>query len=213
MRPGSILALLIASLISGCSNWSGFGFDAQGPELPRLRQLLGVRPGMIIADIGAGEGELSAALAAEVGASGRIYATEIDPDRVKALRAKFAREKLGNVIVVEAAAAETRLPRECCDAVVVRRAYHHFSAPMEINGSVLAALRPGGQLAIIDLPPLWPWAPAGAPPQRKGHGVESSAVVQEVTQSGFLLVEVARDWPGPRFLGTYCALFRKPGAR
>jgi SAM-dependent methyltransferase len=189
-------ALLLAALLPACSNWAGFGFDAQGPEMPRIRQALRLGPGMTIADVGAGKGELSAALAGEVGAGGRVFATDVDRDRVAALRAKFDREKRANVAVVEGAVSETRLPRGCCDAIIVRRAYHHFTQPMEMNASLREALRPGGLLAVIDMP-LW------------GHGAASDRVIREITGSGFELVELVRDWPGPRILDTYCALFRR----
>lgn len=188
--------LLVAALLPACSNWAGFGFDAEGPELSRIREVLRIERGMTIADVGAGKGELSAALAREVGEQGRIFATDVDGDRLEALRAKFAREKLSNVVVVEGAASDTRLPRACCDAIILRRAYHHLSHPMEMNASLREALRPGGLLAVIDMP-LW------------GHGVTADKVVREVTGRGFELVELDKKWPGPRMLDTYCAIFRR----
>jgi ubiquinone/menaquinone biosynthesis C-methylase UbiE len=192
-----LAALLLAALLPGCGNWAGFGFDARGPEMPRIREVLRLERGMTVADIGAGKGELAAALAGEVGSDGRIFATDIDRDRIEALRAKFAREKLGNVVVVEGGASETRLPRACCDAIILRRAYHHLTQPKEMNASLREALRPGGVLAIIDLPPIL------------GHGVRSDRVIAEVTRSGFELVGLVEDWPGPWVLDTYCAIFRR----
>lgn len=191
-----IARLLLAALLPGCSNWAGFGFDASGPELPRIREVLRIQQGMTIADVGAGKGELAAALASEVGSDGRIFATDIDRDRIEALRARFGREKRANVVVVEGAVAETRLPRGCCDAIILRRAYHHLTQPMEMNASLREALRPGGLLAIIDMP-LW------------GHGAASEKVIGEVGRSGFELVTLFKDWPGPWLLDTYCALFRR----
>ena len=191
-----IAALLLTAFLPACSNWAGFGFDAQGPEMPRIREVLRLQQGMTIADVGAGKGQLSSALAGEVGAEGMIFATDIDRDRIEVLRAKFAREKLANVVVVEGAASETKLPRGCCDAIILRRAYHHLTHPVEMNASLREALRPAGLLAVIDMP-LW------------GHGVTSDKVVGEVTRSGFELVELVTDWPGPPILNTYCALFRR----
>src|SRR5574341_672093 len=112
-----VVPLLLALLLPGCGNWGGFGFDAQGPEMPRIREALALKPGMAIADVGAGKGELSSALAGEVGPGGRVFATDVDRDRIEALRTKFAREKLANVVVVEGGTADTRLPRSCCDEI------------------------------------------------------------------------------------------------
>jgi SAM-dependent methyltransferase len=101
----------------------------------------------------------------------------------------------------------------CCDAVVLRRVYHHLSDPAATNVELLRAVRPGGVLAIIDFPPtlswLWPWPPNGVPRNRKGHGVAAGLVVDEVTASGFELVKVIDDWPGREPLESYCAVFRK----
>src|SRR5262245_43730552 len=198
-----LASLLLVALLSACSNWGGFGFDAKGPEMPRIREALGLKPGMTIADVGAGKGELSAALASEVGSSGKVFATDVDRERIDALRQKFEREKLTNVVVVEGGAADTRLPRECCDAIVLRRVYHHLTEPAAVNASLLRSLRPGGVLAVIDFPPPLFF--------NRGHyGVPGKIVVSEVTASGFELRRVMDDWPGRGPLGSYCVLFRKP---
>jgi ubiquinone/menaquinone biosynthesis C-methylase UbiE len=194
---------LALPLLSACSNWSGGGFDATGTEMLRIRDALRLEKGMTIADVGAGKGELSSALAGEVGAGGKIFATDLDRDRVEALRQKFAREKLANVVVVEAGASDTRLPSACCDVIVLRRVYHHIGDPAGINASLLRSLRPGGVLAIIDFPPPFFLG-------RGEYGVPPVILVSEVTKSGFELVRLLEDWPGRGPLGSYCAVFRKP---
>jgi hypothetical protein len=72
-------------------------------------------------------------------------------------------------------------------------------------------------LAVIDFPPLlswlWPWAPAGVPGNRGGHGVDARLVTQEVVASGFELVQVIEDWPGRWPLASYCAVFTKRRGR
>jgi ubiquinone/menaquinone biosynthesis C-methylase UbiE len=201
--PLSTAALLVAALVSGCSNWSGFGFDANGPEMPRLKGALALKPGMVVADVGAGKGQLTRALAATVGPGGRVFATEIDPDRLEALRAMLAEAELANVTIVEAKSRDSGLPAGCCDAIVLRRVYHHVTDPAETNASLLRALRPGGLLAVIDFPPPFFIG-------RGSLGVPAQSVVDEVTASGFEMLELRTDWPGRGPLETYCALFRKP---
>src|SRR5688572_33159930 len=90
-------ALLVAALLSGCNDWTGFGFNASGPEMPRIREAIGLKAGMVVADVGAGKGQLTRALAEAVGPGGHVFSTDIDPDRVKALRAMFAAANVGNV--------------------------------------------------------------------------------------------------------------------
>ncbi|MGH8742554.1 MAG: class I SAM-dependent methyltransferase, partial [Burkholderiales bacterium] len=112
------MALAFCAVSSGCQ-WSGFGFHADGPEMPRLKQALALEPGRVVADVGAGKGELTLALAHEVGPNGRVFSTEIDAKRLKHLRESAAGAKLGNVTVVEARSSETGLPPNCCDAIVL----------------------------------------------------------------------------------------------
>jgi ubiquinone/menaquinone biosynthesis C-methylase UbiE len=196
---GKALSFVLALGCAGCGNWSGFGFRADGAEMPRLKQVLALKEGMVVADVGAGKGELTLAIAHEVGASGRVFSTEIDPARLKRLRDAA----LGNVTVVEAQGHETGLPPSCCDAIVLRRVYHHLTEASGTNASLLRSLRPGGMLVIIDFPPPLSW-------MRGSLGVPAKTVVHEVKASGFESVQLISDWPGRGPLGSYCAVFRKP---
>jgi FkbM family methyltransferase len=76
---------------------------------------------MSVADVGAGQGEMTVALAAEIGPSGRIYATDIDPEALEQIRTRVAAAELRNVTILQARARDTGLPTSCCDAVVLRR--------------------------------------------------------------------------------------------
>lgn len=195
--------MLLSAACAGCGSWTGFGFRADGPEMQRLRQVLALEAGSVAADVGAGKGELTVALAGEVGPNGRVFSTEIDPGRLKALRGAVVDAGLHNVTVVEARSRDSGLPANCCDAIVLRRVYHHLSDPASINASLLRSLRPGGVLAVIDLPPPFFWF-------RGSLGVPAKAVIDEVTACGFEPMRLIDDWPGRGPLGSYCALFRKP---
>ena len=197
---GAALVVLLAIAAAGLGTWRGSGFRADGPELSRLRNVLALKPGMAVADVGAGNGQLTAVLAAEVGTNGRVYSNDLDLEQI---RATVAAARLSNVTVVQSQADDTNLPEHCCDAIVVRRVYHHLTNPAAINASLMRALRPGGVLAVIDFPPLvsWVWA--------LNHGVDVRRVTQEVVAGGFQLVTVIDDWPGRGPLGSYCAVFSK----
>jgi SAM-dependent methyltransferase len=216
---GTTAAIIVLAVVlgAGCDSWRGLGFRASGPEMLRLRQVLALKPGLAVADVGAGRGEVTVALAAEVGPGGRVFATEIDPEALEQIRAAVAAATIDTVTVVHARAHDTGLPTGCCDAVLLRRVYHHLTDPASTNIGLRRALRPGGVLAIIDFPPmlawLWPWAPKGVPQNRDGHGVSVHLVVEEVTASGFELVQVIEDWPGRSPLASYCVVFRKPRDR
>lgn len=196
------IALVLALICAGCGH-SGGGFRAGGPEMPRLRQVLALQAGMVVADVGAGKGELTLALAREVGTKGHVFSTEIDPARLRRLREAVRGAGRDNVTVVEAQESETGLPSSCCDAIVLRRVYHHLTAPVRLNASLRQSLRPGGVLVIIDFPPPFSW-------MRGSLGVPAQAVVGEVKASGFELLRLIDDWPGRGPLRSYCAVFRKP---
>lgn len=132
-RGATVIILLIVLLGAGCNNWRGLGFRASGPEMPRLRQVLALKPGMSVADVGAGKGEVTVALAAEVGPSGYVFSTEIDSEALEQLRAVVAAATLENVTVVQAHAHKTGLPTSCCDAILLRRVYHHLTHPATTN--------------------------------------------------------------------------------
>ena len=205
MRRGdaAAIALVFSAFSAGCGSWSGGGFRADGPEMPRLRQVLVLETGKVVADVGAGEGGLTLALAREVGSNGRVFSTELDPERLRGLREAVAAARLGNVTVVEASVSETGLPPNCCDAIVLRRVYHHVTDPAGISASLLRSLRPGGVLAVIDFPPPFFLG-------RGSFGVPAKTVISEVTGGGFELVRVIDDWPGRGPLASYCVVLRKP---
>lgn len=196
------ITLGLSAACAGCG-WTGFGFRADGPEMPRLRQVLALEAGSVVADVGAGKGELTLALAREVRSNGRVFSTEIDARRLKELREAVGEARLDNVTVVEARSHETGLPPDCCDAIVLRRVYHHLSDAASINASLLRSLRPGGVLAVIDFPPPFFWS-------RGSLGVPAKAVIDEVSGSGFEPLRLIDDWPGRGPLKSYCAVFRKP---
>jgi ubiquinone/menaquinone biosynthesis C-methylase UbiE len=203
LAVAATVAAVLSAVYAGCGSWTGFGFRADGREMPRLRQALTLETATVVADVGAGKGELTLALARAVGPSGHVFSTEIDPGRLRHLRDAVVAAKLDNVTVVEAYSSETGLPPNCCDAIVLRRVYHHLTDPSGINASLLRSLRPGGVLAIIDFPPPFFMS--------RGHlGVPAEIVISEVVSSGFQVLRVVDDWPGRGPLESYCVVFRKP---
>jgi ubiquinone/menaquinone biosynthesis C-methylase UbiE len=159
---------------------------------------------MTVADVGAGFGAWTMAFAKALGPSGRVYATEVGAAQLAAIRASAV--DLSNVTIIEGAERSTNLPEACCDGILIRDVYHHLTQPADIVGSLAAALKPGGRLAVIDFPPV-PGSPvsAGVPANRGGHGVPLDVVMEEVTRAGFVSVNVTRDWslgsgPGDLFL-------------
>lgn len=175
-------------------------------EIARLAALMEWKPGTVVADIGAGDGGYSFAAAERVGASGHVFATEIDTQKLKELRAEIKKRSLQNVTANESGEADTKLPTSCCDAIFLRRVYHHLTKPAEFDASLIRSLKPGGRLAIIDFPPRAGLDPVeGVPANRGGHGIPQKIVVEELTAAGLQVEKIVDDWPGD----SYCVLFVK----
>lgn len=180
-------------------------------EVPRLLELLELKPGMTVADVGAGFGAWTMRLARAIGPSGRVYATDLGAAQLAALRDATARERLNNVTIIEGAASSTNLPALCCDAILIRDAYHHFTQPDALIKSLAASLKPGGRLAVIDFPPRPSTdVPAGVPANRGGHGVPSDVVEREV-RGELTHVRTIPAWsPASEPASLFLVLFRKP---
>ena len=175
-------------------------------EVPKLAALMEWKPGTVVADIGAGDGSYAFAAVEHLGATGRVFASEIDAEKLKALRSEVKRRNLQNVTVVESGEAETNLPASCCDAIFLRRVYHHLTKPAEFDAGLIRSLKPGGKLAIIDFPPHPEYGKVkGVPKDREDHGIQQKILIDELTRAGFQLEKIVDDWPTM----DYCVLFVK----
>ena len=159
-----------------------------------------------MADIGAGKGQMTLAAAKRVGATGRVYTTELDAKKLAHLEELAAKEK--NITALRAGETQTNLPPECCDSIFMRLVYHHLTKPAEIDASLFRSLKPGGLLAVIDEePPPGSKKVEGVPENRGGHGMPQKILIEELTSAGFQVVKSFDDWPS----NLYCVVFRKPG--
>ncbi len=189
-----------------CAIWAAVGLlqranaDA-ADEIKRLAALMDWKPGTIVADIGAGDGRYAFAAAQIVGPSGKVFATEIDQGKLAKLRSEVAKRHLSNVIVLDSKEADTNLPSECCDAIFLRRVYHHLTKPAEFDAALVRSLKPGGHLAIIEFPPRSGLEPVeGVPANRGGHGIPQKIAIEELTAAGFHMTKTVGDWPDNDYL-------------
>jgi SAM-dependent methyltransferase len=173
-------------------------------EVSRLIEVLRIEPGDAVADVGAGDGRWAVALSPAVGDSGRVFATEVDANDLKQIRSRIERTGATNVTVVQGDQNETGLPGACCDAILLRRVYHHFQNPQLMQNELRAALRGDGRLLVIDFDTHRQWSrPAGVPESRDGHGISREMLVSEMKHSHFELVDEMK-WTN----GDYALVFR-----
>jgi ubiquinone/menaquinone biosynthesis C-methylase UbiE len=123
----------------------------------RVIETLGLKPGQIIADVGAGTGYFSVRLAKSA-AEPKVYAADIEPSMVQYLRDRASKEGLKNVIAVQASAASPNLP-EPVDVILIVDTYHHIGDRETYFRKLTKSLKPGGRIAIIDFKPDSPEGP------------------------------------------------------
>ncbi len=197
----SVTALLCAGLLlTGHAGAQSSEAEARqdAADVARLTELLRIRSGSVVADVGTAGGALSLLFSPVVGPAGRVFATDINKDRIRDINANVANAGITNVTVILGDANRTNLPDGCCDAIFMRHVYHHFGDPLRMNQSLLQGLKPGGRLAIADfLPTSKKSAPPGQRGEGENHGVMPDTVIEELKAAGF---ENAREetWSRPR---------------
>jgi predicted methyltransferase len=185
-------------------------------EAQRLFDLMELKPGMTVAEIGGGGGAMTVEMAKRLGPEGRVYSSELSADRRADIRAAATRAKLANVTVIESGDSTANLPEGCCDAIFMRSVYHHFTHPEEMDRSLVAALKPGGRLGVIDFEPSpGSKVPDGVPANRGGHGVPPALVIDELSSAGMTSTGPSAVWPNQQSAAdgrSFLVLFRKPSS-
>jgi SAM-dependent methyltransferase len=135
--------------------------DAAG-EPRQLVQLLGIKPGMTVADIGAGSGYYDVRLAPIVGPNGRIIAEDVMPEYLQSLRHRVSDLGLQNVTVSLGEPHDPRLPAHSLDAAILVHMYHEVAQPYGLLYNLAPALKPNARVGIVDA--IGPTAEHGTPP-------------------------------------------------
>lgn len=129
-------------------------FESPGREVYDRRAAIvaasGVKPGMRVADIGAGTGLFTLLFARAVGPTGQVTAVDISPTFVANIQRRAQNAKLGNVSTRVNSQTDTGLPPASVDLVFISDTYHHFEQPRAMLASIHRALRTGGTLIVID---------------------------------------------------------------
>lgn len=216
MRKVSVHAMLMR-MIAGLVLLSTFSVYAQSPaptfeqETQHIAKALQLASGMTVADVGAGDGKYSVFLSDTVGTAGRVYATEIEQAKVDAISQTTAGRD--NVTALLGQQDSTGLPEQCCDRILLRRVFHHIHHPEPMLKSMLASLKPGGLIAIIDFLPRHDLGNQDSTPEDHEHGTSVEKLIERVTASGFELVGQVEDFPSRIEHGKktdFCVVFRRP---
>jgi ubiquinone/menaquinone biosynthesis C-methylase UbiE len=116
----------------------------------KVMETTGVKPGMVVGEVGAGLGYFTFWLAKGVGQSGKVYANDIDGSALAAIERRSESEKLRNVETVLGSVEEPRFPPDSLDMVFIVNAFHDLEKPVELLANLLPALKPGATVVIMD---------------------------------------------------------------
>jgi len=132
----------------------------------KVMDAIGVSPGMVVAEIGAGRGRYVVQFAVRVGENGKVYAEDIDAAALQYLEKRCDRWGLKNVETILGDVTEPKLPEGKLDLIFVISAYHHFEDPVALLRNARSALKPDGKLAIGEWFPTDERPRSGTPPEK-----------------------------------------------
>ena len=158
-------------------------------EAQSVMELAEIRPGMTVADIGAGDGYYTVRLAERVGRDGRVLAQDIDSNALRRLGLRVERERLDNVSIKKGDADDPRLPAASFDRVFLVYMYHEVTEPYAFLWRLYPALRKGGKVIVVEM---------DKPTDQ--HGIPPALLFCEFAAVGFRLAEFVRK---PELQGYY----------
>lgn len=171
--------------------------DSKG-EAAKVMDLAAIKPGMTVADIGAGEGYYTVRLAERVGSKGRVLAQDIDRDALARLGRRVETERLDNVSIRLGKPDDPLLPERSFDRVFLVHMYHEVQEPYAFLWRLWPSLKPEGRVIVVDVD-----RPAGQ------HGINPLLLSCEFAKVGFEL-DAFRNAPE---LAGYYAQFKRAATR
>jgi len=163
-----------------------------------------LKKGQDIVDVGAGTGLFIDGLAQSVGIAGKVYALDISPDFVEALKKRTREQGLEQVEVRLSKPRSVELPALSVDAAFVCDTYHHFEYPQHVLFSLYRAIRPRGILYVVDFERI----PGTSRPWILEHvRADKRTFIKEIEQAGFLFEEEVQV---PGLEENYLLRFRRP---
>ena len=155
--------------------------QAHQPE--KVMDVVGVEPGMVIGEVGAGRGYFTFWLSRRVGEAGKVYANDIVPNVLRSVRERCERDGITNIETVLGEVDDPLLPEGALDMVFIVNAFHDLTRPVVLLNSLISSLKPGATVVIIDRDPE-KYGAAG------DHFKSKKEVLELIAQSDFALDRV-----------------------
>jgi predicted methyltransferase len=147
-------------------------------QVQRVMDILGIKEGAHVADIGAGSGWFTVRAAKRVGNTGAVYAVDINPEAIAYINRRIQQDGIGNVHAILSKEDDPKLLKNSVDSVLLLKTYHEVAHPVLLLENLRSSLRSGARIGIID-----------RNGQGDDHGVSRDVVIQEAAQAGYQLQE------------------------
>jgi ubiquinone/menaquinone biosynthesis C-methylase UbiE len=177
------------------ADWLDRSERVEEEQPDRALDILKIPSGSTVADVGAGSGYMTAKLARRVGAAGKVYANDIQPEMLALLRERLAKEKITNVEPVLGTPDDPKLPASAIDLILMVDVYHEFQQPQIMLRHMHEALRPGGRLVLLEYRKEDPSIPI-----LYEHKMSVAEAKMEVEAEGFKLATVNEVLPRQHIL-------------
>jgi len=167
--------------------------DEEAPEV--ALNVLKIPAGASVADIGAGSGYITERLSARVGATGRVFANDVQPQMLEILSRRLALKRITNVTLVQGTVDDPKLAPASVDLALMVDVYHELSQPQVMLHHLREALKPGGRLVLLEYRKEDP-----AIPIKPEHKMSVAEAKLEVEAEGFTLSTVDEALPRQHIL-------------
>ncbi len=154
----------------------------------KMREELGLKPGMDVCDMGAGNGYHAIPMAASVAPAGKVYAVDVQPQMIEMLKGRLVGQKITNIVPIVGLYHDPKLPEKSCDLILLVDVYHEFSHPEHMLTAMRKALKPGGAVVLVEFR-----AEDDSVPIKPEHKMSKAQINKELTANGYKL---AREFDG-----------------
>lgn len=161
----------------------------------KMREALTLKPGMTVCDMGCGNGYHTLPMAKSVGDTGKVLAVDIQPEMLRMLDEKTQQEKITNITPILGADADPKLPAASCDLILMVDVYHEFSQPDIMLQAMKKALKPGGQIVLVEFRAEDPEVPI-----KPEHKMSKLQIDKELSANGYTLSHSYDELPWQHML-------------
>jgi len=156
----------------------------------RMREALKLKDGMVVCDLGSGNGYHTLPMAQAVAPGGKVYAVDIQPEMLDMLKERAELLEVRNIVTVVGQVHDPRLPKASCDLIVMVDVYHEFSHPEPMLAAIRRSLKPDGRVVLVEFR-----AEDDEVPIKPEHKMSKEQILKELKANGFKLSETFDELP------------------